>query len=203
MGSVIPNSYLNSLRELLTGGETWVYFIGRTMNYRSVKNDEITQISHRSSITLYQVCYCPLHAVTVTEYWRWSLCLGRKFWLRLVSTDCTMICTRTSKGGIHLLHGRAIWKRVFGYMRQRRPRSACASAQSDQGLQCPLTELLDTAESKGPDDTLRLRRMIWIFAFGACSKAVFSLMQSISCLICASCGPCFLMIMHQLMVQLC
>ena len=29
---------------------------------------------------------------------------------------------------------------------QRRPRSACASAQSDQGLHCPLTESLDTAE---------------------------------------------------------
>ena len=27
---------------------------------------------------------------------------------------------------------------------QRRPRSACASAQSDQGLHCPLTESFDT-----------------------------------------------------------
>ena len=30
---------------------------------------------------------------------------------------------------------------------QRRPRSACASAQSDQGLPCPLTESLDSKES--------------------------------------------------------
>ena len=30
---------------------------------------------------------------------------------------------------------------------QRRPRSACAYAQSDQGLRCPLTESLDTIES--------------------------------------------------------
>ena len=29
---------------------------------------------------------------------------------------------------------------------QRRPRSACAFAQSDQGLRCPLTESLDTIE---------------------------------------------------------
>ena len=29
---------------------------------------------------------------------------------------------------------------------QQRPRSACASAQSDQGLQFPLTESLDTTE---------------------------------------------------------
>ena len=31
-----------------------------------------------------------------------------------------------------------------GICGQRRPRSACASAQSDQGLQCPLTEKPDT-----------------------------------------------------------
>ena len=29
---------------------------------------------------------------------------------------------------------------------QPRPRSACASAQSDQGLHCPLTESLDTID---------------------------------------------------------
>ena len=29
---------------------------------------------------------------------------------------------------------------------QRRPRSACATAQSDLDLHCPLTELLDTRE---------------------------------------------------------
>ena len=29
---------------------------------------------------------------------------------------------------------------------QQRPRSACASAQSDQGLHCLLTESLDTTE---------------------------------------------------------
>ena len=30
-------------------------------------------------------------------------------------------------------------------------------------------------ERKGPDDTLRMRRMIWIRAFYACLKALFSL----------------------------
>ena len=33
-----------------------------------------------------------------------------------------------------------------GIYGQRRPRSACASAQSDQGFHYPLTELLDTTE---------------------------------------------------------
>ena len=50
-----------------------------------------------------------------------------------------------------------------GICEQRRPRSACASAQSDQGLHCPLTESLDIAEymngDQGPDETLRMRRM--------------------------------------------
>ena len=33
-----------------------------------------------------------------------------------------------------------------GTWAQRRPRSACASTQSDQGLHCPLTDSLDTTE---------------------------------------------------------
>ena len=33
-----------------------------------------------------------------------------------------------------------------GICAQRRARSACASAQSDQGLHCPLTESLNTTE---------------------------------------------------------
>ena len=33
-----------------------------------------------------------------------------------------------------------------GICGHRRPRSACASAQSDQGLHCPLTESFDTTE---------------------------------------------------------
>ena len=51
-----------------------------------------------------------------------------------------------------------------GICGQRKPRSACASAQSDQGLHCPLTKSLDTTECimerKGPEDTLRMCRMI-------------------------------------------
>ena len=37
-------------------------------------------------------------------------------------------------------------KRAFGHMRTANARSDWASAQSDQGLHCPLTELLDTPE---------------------------------------------------------
>ena len=42
---------------------------------------------------------------------------------------------------------------------QRRPRSACASAQSDQGLPCPLTESLDITECM-----TREQRPGWYFA---------------------------------------
>ena len=38
------------------------------------------------------------------------------------------------------------WLFVSSICGQRRPRSACASAQTDQGLRCPLTESLDTTE---------------------------------------------------------
>ena len=43
--------------------------------------------------------------------------------------------------------GRAMRKVSPGICAQRRPRSPCTSAQSDQGLHCPLTESLDTTES--------------------------------------------------------
>ena len=42
--------------------------------------------------------------------------------------------------------GRAMQKRVFGHMLKQRPKSDCASAQSDQDLRCPQTESLDTIE---------------------------------------------------------
>ena len=48
-----------------------------------------------------------------------------------------------------------------GIGRQQRPRSACVSAQSDQGFHCPLTELLETkkvsTEDKCPDETAHAR----------------------------------------------
>ena len=50
-------------------------------------------------------------------------------------------------------------------------------------LHCPLTEWLDLQnvwiESKGPDDTLHMHRMIWICAFCTCSKALFRLIRFI------------------------
>ena len=66
-----------------------------------------------------------------------------------------------------------------GICGQRRPRSACASTQSDQGLYSSLTESLDTTEcmngEQSPRCTLRLRRTIWICAFYACSGGTFLL----------------------------
>ena len=49
---------------------------------------------------------------------------------------------------------------------QRRPRSDCADAQSDQGLRCPMPELLDTirAVSEDTDQTARMRSLIRAFA---------------------------------------
>ena len=55
---------------------------------------------------------------------------------------------------------------------QRMSRSACASAQSDQGLHCPQTEILDTTKCMtGSQDwivnarmKLRMRRMMWFCA---------------------------------------
>ena len=46
-----------------------------------------------------------------------------------------------------------------GVCGQRRPRSDCASAQSDLGLRCPLTESLDTTECMNGE-----RKPGWYFA---------------------------------------
>ena len=44
------------------------------------------------------------------------------------------------------------WENVSsGMCGERRPRSACASAQSGQGVYCPLTESLDTTECMNGD----------------------------------------------------
>ena len=67
-------------------------------------------------------------------------------------------------------------KTSLGMCRQQRSRSACTFMQADQGLHCPLTESLDTAEcmeSKGVNDTLR---MIWI---STSWKALFRLTRPI------------------------
>ena len=66
-----------------------------------------------------------------------------------------------------------------GIYGQRRPRSACASAQSDQGLHCPHTVSSDITKcmngEKRPGFTLRMRRMVGTRTFCACSNAFFSL----------------------------
>ena len=61
---------------------------------------------------------------------------------------------------------------------QLMPWSDCASAQSDLGLSCLLTESLDTVnvsmESKGSKETLSMRIMILICICCACSKPLFA-----------------------------
>ena len=47
-----------------------------------------------------------------------------------------------------------------GICEQRRPGSACADAQADLGLHCPLTELLDTTECRKGE------RILGYFAHG-------------------------------------
>ena len=56
-----------------------------------------------------------------------------------------------SKERIHIIKGTLTWavpceNGSSGICGERRPKSACAFAQSDQGLHCLLTELLDTTE---------------------------------------------------------
>ena len=106
---------------------------------------------------------CNLYIVV----WLKHCCLANTVFALDKSSSCGMY--RMGKGCISghcslllgLFHGfgnKTIWQCVMewinwavpcenvssGICRQWRPRSACASAQSDQGLHCPLTESLDT-----------------------------------------------------------
>ena len=71
------------------------------------------------------------------------------------------------------------WAVSLGICRQRRPRSAGTSTQSDQGLPRALTEPFDTTGcmngEQSLDETLRMCRMITICIFCTCSKALFPL----------------------------
>ena len=59
--------------------------------------------------------------------------------------------------GIYLMMGATPCKNVSsGIYGQRRPRSACASAQSDQYLHCPLTKSLNTIECFNGNARVRL-----------------------------------------------
>ena len=71
----------------------------------------------------------------------------------------------------------------LGICRQRRPRSDCASAQSDQGLRCLLTESLATAGCKGPNDALHILRNLYIFSSALSSACDFKSH------FCKQCGP--------------
>ena len=66
-----------------------------------------------------------------------------------------------------------------GICGQRRPRSVCASAQSDQGIHCPLTEALATSECMN-----RERRPGWYFAHAQDNPNLrnLSILKDISCM---------------------
>ena len=62
-------------------------------------------------------------------------------------------CLWVYADSIPILRINMVWENMWagpcknvslGICRQRRPRSACTSVQSDQGLHCPQTESLDT-----------------------------------------------------------
>ena len=71
---------------------------------------------------------------------------------------------------------------------QRRPWSHCTSAQSVKGLYCQRPEPLDTIEcinaEQTTEETLCMRRMLWIHTFCACLNACVSLeaTHNIQCL---------------------
>ena len=66
----------------------------------------------------------------------------------------TYTCVFTEKHARKDYMGRAMRKVSSGICGQQRPRSACASAQSDQGLHCRLTESLDTIDTIESLDTI-------------------------------------------------
>ena len=67
----------------------------------------------------------------------------------------------------------------LGICGQRRPRSACASTQSDQGLRCPQTEWLDTidcfnGEQKPGWHFAHVQDGMNMYIFRACSKGLLA-----------------------------
>ena len=74
---------------------------------------------------------------------------------------------------VDAFHTKNVFSGIFG---QQRPRSACASAQSDQGLRCPHTESLDTIECSSGEEMLGLdlhMRRMNLCAFCVCLKDHF------------------------------
>ena len=71
---------------------------------------------------------------------------------------------------------------------QRRPRSACAKAQADQGIHCPLTVSMDTVvyarmstNRESSDQTARMRTLIWAYFVRKLYKGLFRVL-SIKCI---------------------
>ena len=72
----------------------------------------------------------------------------------------------------------ATWENVPSDLcAQRKLKSACASVQSDQSFRCPHEELCiigyPKCASEDSDQTARMRRLIWIFAWCTCPKVRF------------------------------
>ena len=90
-------------------------------------------------------------------------------WSAILKSYVTASNRTKPKGSEMPIHYEKVSSVICG---QRRPRSACASAQSDQDLRCPLTESLDTIECINGK---LCACAVWICTFCACSKIHISL----------------------------
>ena len=107
-------------RHDVVGWTLFIRFVGQ--NYAG-----LNQNHNRYNILSYFLCQNTFYGLLLhgdiekKPYWRtWNKCLWRRNWAVACENVSLDICG------------------------QQRPRSDCASAQSDQGLYCPLTESLDT-----------------------------------------------------------
>ena len=71
---------------------------------------------------------------------------GLLTWIYIVCSVYVCQNTKGKYGNIWAARCESVSSGICG---QRRPRSACASAHSDQGLRCPQTESLDTKGVNG------------------------------------------------------
>ena len=106
--------------------------------------------------------------------------LESKFFPSRVDSSGSVMCTEKQTGSDKIVSleqnggqstkgelGHAMRNVSLGICGQRKPRSACASPQSDQGIHCPLTESFRLRASN--------RRWSFFCFFCTCSKARFSL----------------------------
>ena len=60
-------------------------------------------------------------------------------------------------------------------LKMRRPRSSCACSKYYPGLSCPFIDSVvsNNSVSEGPDQTARMRRLIWFLSARICLKSRF------------------------------